>query len=113
MAEAYSLGVAAEMPQAAQTVDRFHVMQLFSRATDKVRCRERRESEEKRAMLAGTKYVWLKRERELHVVPAVHADPLPDHARGPTLSPHPLPINPVVRYGFPCVWRQARGPPRR
>lgn len=65
MAEAYSLGVASEMPQAAQTVDRFHVMQLFSRATDRVRCRERRESEEKRAMLAGTKYVWLKRESNL------------------------------------------------
>ena len=65
MAEAYSVGVATEMPQAAQTVDRFHVMQLFSRATDKVRCRERRESEEKRAMLAGTKYVWLKRESNL------------------------------------------------
>lgn len=65
MAEAYSLGVASEMPQAAQTVDRSRVMQLFSRATDRVRCRERRESEEKRAMLAGTKYVWLKRESNL------------------------------------------------
>lgn len=65
MAEAYSLGVAAEMPSAAQTVDRFHVMQLFARATDRVRCRERRESDEKRRMLAGTKYVWLKREGNL------------------------------------------------
>lgn len=65
MAEAYSLGVASEMPQAAQTVDRSRVVQLFSRATDRVRCRERRESEEKRAMLAGTKYVWLKRESNL------------------------------------------------
>jgi ferric-dicitrate binding protein FerR (iron transport regulator) len=37
------------------------VTRLFSRATDRARCRERRESEEKRAMLAGTKYVWLKR----------------------------------------------------
>ncbi len=65
MAEAYSLGIAAEMPQAAQTVGRFHVMQLFSRATDRVRCRERRESEDKRRMLAGTKCVWLKREGNL------------------------------------------------
>ena len=65
MAEAYSPGVAAEMPGAAQTVDRFHVMQLFSRATDRVRCSERRESDEKRRMLAGTKYVWLKRQGNL------------------------------------------------
>ena len=49
----------------AQAVERFHVTRLFSRATDKVRCRERRESEEERAMLAGTKYVWLKRESDL------------------------------------------------
>lgn len=84
MAEAYSLGVASEMPQAAQTVDRFHVMQLFSRATDRVRCRERRESEEKRAMLAGTKYVWLKRgsnltERQLAKRPEL--DPARSHLR--------------------------------
>jgi transposase len=65
MAEAYSPGVAAEMSQAAQTVDRIHVMQLFPGATDKVRCRERCESEEKRAMLAGTKCVRLKRESSL------------------------------------------------
>lgn len=65
MSEAYSRGVAAEMPGAAQTVDRFHVMQLFARATDHVRCAERRESADKRRMLAGTKYVWLKREGSL------------------------------------------------
>ena len=65
MSEAYSIGVAAEMPRAAQTVDRFHVMQLFSRRVDGVRCRERRESADKRAMLSGTKYVWLKREENL------------------------------------------------
>ena len=59
------LGVAGAMPNAAQTVDRFHVMQLFSRATDLVRCQERRESAEKRALLRGTKYVWLKREGNL------------------------------------------------
>jgi transposase len=58
-------GVAAEMPQAAQAVDRFHVTRLFSRATDGVRRWERRESEEERAMLAGTNYVWLKREPDL------------------------------------------------
>jgi transposase len=49
MSEAYSLGVAAEMPQAAQTVDRFHVMQLFSRATTGSGAARGGESEDKRA----------------------------------------------------------------
>lgn len=65
MSGSFSVAVAAEMPQATQTIDRFHVMQLFSRATDKVRCAERRESDEKREMLNRTKYVWLKREENL------------------------------------------------
>ena len=53
------------MPQATQTAGRFHVMQLFSRATDRVRCRERRESDEKREALKRTKYVWPEREGSL------------------------------------------------
>ena len=61
MSEAYALGAADAFPEAIQTVDRFHVSQLFSRATDKVRCREARLSEEKRSLLRGTKYCWLKR----------------------------------------------------
>ena len=35
------------MPQAIQSVDSFHVVQLLMRATDPVRCQERRESAEK------------------------------------------------------------------
>jgi transposase len=65
MAEACSLGVAAEMPQAAQTVDRFHAVQLLNRATDHARCAEGRESAEKRRQPAGTKCVWLKRKEPL------------------------------------------------
>ena len=65
MSGSFSSGVPEEMPQATQTIDRFHVMQLFSRATDRVRCRERRESDEKREALKRTKYVWLKREGSL------------------------------------------------
>ncbi|QUC02139.1 transposase [Atopobium sp. oral taxon 416] len=65
MAEAYSLGVAAEMPQATQSVDRFHVVQLLMRAIDPVRCQERRESASKRRQLAGTKYLWLKKKESL------------------------------------------------
>ena len=65
MSEAYALGAADAFPEAIQTVDRFHVSQLFSRATDKVRCREARLSEEKRSLLRGTKYCWLKRPENL------------------------------------------------
>ena len=35
------------MPQATQSVDSFHVVQLLMSATDPVRCQERRESAEK------------------------------------------------------------------
>ncbi len=53
------------MPRAAQTVDRFHVMRLFPRRVDGVRCRERRGPADRRAMPSGTRYVWLKREESL------------------------------------------------
>lgn len=65
MSEAYALGIAAEMPQALQTIDRFHAMQLASKVTDRVRCREAKSSEEKRRLLKGTKYCWLKRPENL------------------------------------------------
>ena len=65
MSASFSAAVAEQMPQAAQTIDRFHVMQLFAQATDRVRCAERRESDGKRELLKGTKYVWLKREGNL------------------------------------------------
>ena len=56
--KAYSFGVAFEMPQAAQSVERFHAMQLFAKATDQLRCEERQ-------ALTATNYVWLKREGNL------------------------------------------------
>ena len=65
MSGSFSSGVPEEMPQATQTAGRFHVMQLFSRATDRVRCRERRESDEKREAPERTKYVWPEREGSL------------------------------------------------
>ena len=65
MSGSFSSGVSEEMPEATQTIDRFHVMQLFSRATDRVRCRERRESDEKREAPERTKYVWPEREENL------------------------------------------------
>ena len=65
MSRAFSLGVAEAMPAASQTVDRFHVMQLFTKALDQVRCAEAKSCEEKRRLLRGTKYAWLKRPENL------------------------------------------------
>ena len=53
------------MPQAARTAGRFHVTRLFSRATDRVRCRERRESDERREAPERAKRVWPEREENL------------------------------------------------
>ena len=65
MASPYSLGCAGAMPGAAQTVDRFHVMQLLNRALDRTRCAEAKSCEEKGRLLRGTRYVWLKRPENL------------------------------------------------
>lgn len=65
MASSCSLGCADAMPGAAQTVDRFHVMQLLTRALDRTRNAEAKSCEEKRRLLRGTKYVWLKRPENL------------------------------------------------
>ena len=65
MASSHSLGCADAMPGAAQTVDRFHVMQLLTRALDRTRNAEAKSCEEKRRLLRGAKYVWLKRPENL------------------------------------------------
>ncbi len=65
MSEAYAIGCAGAFRKAIQTIDRFHVMQLAAKATDRVRCREAKSSEEKRRLLRGTKYCWLKRPENL------------------------------------------------
>ena len=70
MAEAYSLGVAAQMPQATQSVDRFHVVQLLMRATDPVRCQERRESAEKHKAARPDEVRMAQEEGEPHKAPA-------------------------------------------
>jgi transposase len=58
-------GVAAEMPAASRTAGRFHVMQLFERAVDRVRCAESKSSAERRRLPRGTKCVWPKRPENL------------------------------------------------
>lgn len=65
MASSYSLGCAEAMPGAAQTVDRFHVMQLLTRAPDRTRCAGAKSCEEKRRPLRGARHVWLKRPENL------------------------------------------------
>ena len=65
MSGSFSSGVSEEMPQATQTAGRSRVTRLFSRATDRAGCRERRESDEKREAPERTKRVWPEREESL------------------------------------------------
>ena len=65
MAGAYSLGV-AEMPQAAQIVDSFHVVQLLN-----VRCAERRESAEKHKAACPDEIHMALEEKVAHKAPAL------------------------------------------
>lgn len=62
MSPAFASGIAVHMPQAARVADRFHVIQLFTKAVDRVRAAEARESEEKAALLKRTRWLWLKNE---------------------------------------------------
>ena len=57
-----SSGVPGEMPQATQTAGRSRATRPLPRATDRVGCRERRESDEKREAPERTKRVWPERE---------------------------------------------------
>ncbi len=50
------------MPQATQTAGRSRATRPLPRATDRVGCRERRESDEKREAPERTKRVWPERE---------------------------------------------------
>ena len=102
MSLAYSFGIAAAMPNARQTVDRFHVMQLLAVATDRVRRGERGESAEKRALLRGTKYVWLRREgtlsdRQL----GVRRDPAREHL----MTARACAMTEAVRGAYECPTR--------
>lgn len=65
MSPAYAKGVRESLPNALRVIDKFHVVQLFTRAIDKVRNAEAKSSKEKGSLLRGTKYVWLKNEGSL------------------------------------------------
>ncbi|RRF92167.1 MAG: hypothetical protein DUD39_17335, partial [Coriobacteriaceae bacterium] len=58
------------MPQAAQSVDRFHVVQLLMRATDPVRCQERRESAKKHKAACPDEVPVAEEEGVAHKAPA-------------------------------------------
>lgn len=56
MSEAFKKGVTAEFPEAAQTFDNFHLVQLLNKAVDDTR----RQEQATRPELKRTRYLWLK-----------------------------------------------------
>ena len=56
MSPAFIKGVAANLPNASITFDKFHVIKLINEAVDEVRRLERKDHPE----LAGSRYIWLK-----------------------------------------------------
>ena len=61
MSQAFAKGVAASLPNAAVTFDKFHVVSLVNHAVETVRRLERNDHPE----LAGSRYVWLKNPENL------------------------------------------------
>jgi transposase len=59
MSKAFISGVEAEFPDAQQTFDRFHVIALANDAVDEVR----RQEQKSRPELKGSRYSWLKNEK--------------------------------------------------
>jgi transposase len=62
MSEAFLKGTVEHLPKAEITFDRYHVRSHLSKAVDEVR---REESKHQRALLKNTRYVWLKRPKNL------------------------------------------------
>jgi len=61
MSKAFAKGIAASLPNAEVTFDKFHVISLVNNAVDEVRRLERKDHPE----LAGSRYVWLKNPENL------------------------------------------------
>jgi transposase len=62
MSEAFLKGTLTHLPSAEITFDRYHVKSHLSKAVDEVR---REESKHHRELLANTRYMWLKRPKNL------------------------------------------------
>jgi transposase len=73
MSEAYLAGVAAHLPKAQVTFDRFHLAKLLGEAVDEVRRTERKEQAE---LLRGSRYLWLRRPETLSARQRVRLDAL-------------------------------------
>ncbi len=58
LSPAFAKGVSEHLPNAERDDGRFHVIQLATRQLGGARSAEARESREKRALLARTKYIW-------------------------------------------------------
>ena len=65
LSPAFAKGVSEHLPNAERVADRFHVIQLATRQPGGAGSAEARESREKRALLARTKYIWLRNEASL------------------------------------------------
>lgn len=61
MSDAFIAGVGAHLPKAQITFDRYHLVQLMTKAVDEVR----RAEVKRRPELRGTRYLWLKRPEKL------------------------------------------------
>ena len=61
MSKAFAKGIAASLPSAKVTFDKFHVVSLVNNAVDEVRRLERKDHPE----LVGSRYVWLKNPENL------------------------------------------------
>jgi transposase len=62
MSQPYLAGVRGNLPRAEVTFDRFHVKQKLSEAIDAIR---RAEAKEQKELLKNTRYLWLKRPKNL------------------------------------------------
>jgi transposase len=87
MSEAFLKGTLKHLPNAEITFDRYHIKSHLSKAVDEVR---REESKHHRALLANTRYMWLKRpanltDRQRDLLDELLAQPL-DTVRAYTLS---------------------------
>lgn len=60
LSQAFAKGVSESLPNAVRVADKFHVVQMFTSAIDRVRAAEARESRENAALLKGSRWVWLK-----------------------------------------------------
>ena len=73
MSPGFIKGVAGSLPKAAVTFDKFHAVKIVNEAVDQVRRAERKVHK----MLAGTRYIWLRKPANLSERQAVQCGALP------------------------------------